>query len=306
MSASLNCNDWSHVWLVCGAPGSGKTSFSCALKRVIDVHVGPSSLLSFDDVEVPRVEWDGDSFKESRKKGLDAITSLLDQNKPPTSIVVDDIMYLTSMRHEVYKLCRDRLVPLVVVHLNVSLEECLASNRERSVDKQIDEEAIERIFSRFESPQTSSICDRLHYTLEGRPLDNERSALDVMQKMRERVVERRNQLVREKLQATATNETAAAPESSGAAFDRRVRGAVSALMSMSGMEGGALPKPALAKILSEAKAVGQTKCRGGAALDEGLAAFMGHVRGAAPGQAGDKLLPALEKALKEKEGVEHV
>ena len=288
------------VYLVCGVPGSGKTSFSNSLHTVLVREYGPSCFLSFDDVEVPREEWDSDSFKESRKKGLDMLSRFLDGDEIPRSIVVDDIMYLSSMRHDVYKLCRDRLVPLVVVHLDVSLKECLASNRERPVERQVDEGAIERIYRSFERPKISSICDRLHYTVEGRPSDLEARAIEVVNSTKAGIRERKEQLIRDKEQAlahrAAPKEAADVPESNGAAFDRNVRVAISALIRGAEGQGLDIPKPALAQLLSKAKAVGQNECKGGASVEEALIAFVGHVREAGLPQ-GQELVAALERAL---------
>ena len=298
--SSVDANDEPlppRVYLVCGIPGSGKTSFSNSLHTVLMRECGSSYLLSFDDVEVPREEWNSNSFKESRNRGLEMLSRFLDGVEVPRSIVVDDIMYLSSMRHDVYKLCRDRLVPLVVVHLDVSLKECLASNRERPVERQVDEEVIERIYRSFERPKISSICDRLHYTVEGRPSDLEARAIEVVHSTKAGIRERKEQLIRDKEQAlahqAAAKEAADVPESNGAAFDRHVRVAISALIRGQGLD---IPKPALAQLLSKAKAVGQNECRGGASVEEALIAFVGHVREARLPQ-GEELVAALERAL---------
>ena len=210
------------------------------------------------------------------------------------------------MRHEVYKLCRDRLVPIAVVHLNVSLEECLANNYKRSVDQQVDKKAIERIFNCFESPKDSCICDRVHCTVVGLPHDLEKSAFDVVQNIQFGLREMRNHLVCEKMRMTANTEAIVTPETIGGTFDRRVRAAVAAVMiTNTEREETLMSKPMLGQLLSKAKTIGQAKCKGGATLDEALAVFVDHVR-KAMGPLEDKFLPALESALyPHKEQIKH-
>ena len=103
-------------------------------------------------------------------------------------IIVDDIMYLRSMRRELFVITRDQGIPLVTVRIKASLELCLDRNQKRkarcsgigsSVDggdgppSNIDEAAcnynmnkvvtdstIRRLYDAFEEPTSEFIFDR--------------------------------------------------------------------------------------------------------------------------------------------------
>lgn len=108
-------------------------------------------------------------------------------------IIVDDIMYLRSMRRELYVITRDHGVPLVTVWMKSCLDVCLARNRSRndrinssnddnnasssycidrhstesiySIDRRVKlvtDDTILRIHGAFEEPTSEFIFDRHH------------------------------------------------------------------------------------------------------------------------------------------------
>jgi len=118
-------------------------------------------------------------------------------------IIVDDIMYLRSMRRELYVITRDHGVPLVIVWMKSCLDVCLARNRSRNdrintsnddnntttssccIDRRITEsihsidrrvklvtdDTILRIHSAFEEPTSEFIFDRHHIVLDSDCID---------------------------------------------------------------------------------------------------------------------------------------
>ena len=212
---------------------------------------GESIVLSFDDVEVPREDWDAASFKDSRKAGLESLKQLLGEDDT-NIIIVDDIMYLSSMRHEVYKLSRDRLVPLVVVHLDVSLSECLEGNLKRSEENRVDSEAIKRIYCSFERPNSANICDRLNITVEGRE-GMEKIATDILDIMRSTIQRRQEQLYAYARNTEEMLDPADSILSRAGELDLRLREVIGKIMRSTDSKTH-LTKPALAAVLTKAKA----------------------------------------------------
>lgn len=155
------------VVVVCGIPGAGKSHFA---EKLVELNRSGSKgkrceLLSFDDFEMPRDEWDETTFKTYRATAItkirDMIEASVNDGESIRRLVVDDLMYLSSMRHEVYRLTRDLMIPMAVVWINTSLETALERNSKRCTEAVIDPDTIQRIHDSFEAPNPTSICDRV-------------------------------------------------------------------------------------------------------------------------------------------------
>lgn len=120
--------------------------------------------------------WDESSFKRLRRCNLDAVKDIVDSlpvstttesNGFPGLILVDDIMYLRSMRREVYVVAREKNIPIIVVWINTPLEVALQRNSQRVGMQHIDEETIIKIHNSLEPPDSQRICDRNHFIIDG-------------------------------------------------------------------------------------------------------------------------------------------
>lgn len=120
--------------------------------------------------------WDESSFKRLRKCNLDKVNDIVDSlpvsttaesNGFPGLILVDDIMYLRSMRREVYVVAREKNIPIIVVWINTPLEVALQRNSQRVGMQHIDEETITKIHNSLEPPDSQRICDRNHVIIDG-------------------------------------------------------------------------------------------------------------------------------------------
>ncbi len=184
------------VVVLCGVPGSGKTTFASTLIQEYDQWrkhsekesssmTALSEVVSFDEFITEEEQWDETTFKSSRKAALQQIHSLLHaQSQTMHSIeesilpsvpvgrilVVDDLMYLGSMRHEVYKVARDTRVPVpqVVIWVNTDVDIAVSRNATRAALGQpsVHEDTIRRIHELFEPPHSHAIADRLHYIID--------------------------------------------------------------------------------------------------------------------------------------------
>ena len=131
------------------------------------------------------LDWDENSFKILRNGNLKRIEEeqarifdvQADQRSGsmPGILVVDDIMYLRSMRREVYVIARDHSVPFISVWVKASLETALARNMLRMGKEYIDEITIWKIHAELEPPNPVMIFDRHSITIDGE--DNERYLL---------------------------------------------------------------------------------------------------------------------------------
>ena len=158
-----------------------ETSFklirSKCLQRVIDaIHIQSSMVKSLSPHCNGSIDADADD---------DAV---LVHTKNDGLIIVDDIMYLRSMRRELYVITRDHGVPLVTVWMKSCLDVCLARNRSRndntstscridrhsiesihSIDRRaklVTDDTILRIHGAFEEPTSEFIFDRYHIVVD--------------------------------------------------------------------------------------------------------------------------------------------
>lgn len=83
-------------------------------------------------------------------------------------IIVDDIMYLRSMRRQVYVIARDAHAKLLTIFVDTNPSLAKQRNLTRNEKECIAGEAMERIISHFEGP-SDMIYDRNHIRL---PLDD--------------------------------------------------------------------------------------------------------------------------------------
>lgn len=174
------------VILLCGTPGSGKSTLKEELVSAFQSlstcgnSLSPScsytvSTLAFDDIQISMEEWNETSFKESRQRGLECLQGMLaekqsrqdqqdqhDQHDQPADkiVIVDDIMYLHSMRREIYTIARDNGYILLIVCVKAELDVCLSRNSLRPVNQRVASQAIENIFAKFEFPNSTLVCDR--------------------------------------------------------------------------------------------------------------------------------------------------
>jgi len=81
--------------------------------------------------------------------------------------VVDDIMYLCSMRREVYVIARNSGLSIIVVWVNTELEEALRRNGQRDGAARIDDGTVRKIHEQLEPPNVKHICDRHSITIDG-------------------------------------------------------------------------------------------------------------------------------------------
>jgi len=135
------------VIVICGVPGSGKSTLSHALSlspRTVQV-------ISFDDYEIDRDSWNEESFALSRRAGIERISSALNACHADI-IVIDDIMFYRSMRRKIYQLARDHMAGYLTVYIDSTFDVVCARNAERAGASRVTDESMRNIWSKFEPP----------------------------------------------------------------------------------------------------------------------------------------------------------
>jgi tRNA uridine 5-carbamoylmethylation protein Kti12 len=120
-----------------------------------------------------------DSFSKIRIEALSNLQIIMNEKdftdindfKFTDMVIMDDLMYLHSMRRDVYKLTRDHRIPQIVVHVETDLETALARNAARSVSEHIPADVVTRLCLQMEAPNTTAIADRYNCTVSGQTVE---------------------------------------------------------------------------------------------------------------------------------------
>ena len=115
-------------------------------------------------------QWDEHSFGSSRKQNIAQLEDLIRQpalDGLHKLIIVDDIMYLHSMRRAIYVKARDLEVHhLFVIRVVTDYLIALTRNSLRTDSKRIKDETLLKIFTRFEEPNSSLVHERNSFIVD--------------------------------------------------------------------------------------------------------------------------------------------
>jgi tRNA uridine 5-carbamoylmethylation protein Kti12 len=158
--------------LLIGIPGAGKSYFASRLAQ----HFSAGQVISFDAYVDEECDWNENTFKQYRELALHDINQIFtEKNRSKdfdTVLIIDDNMYLKSMRREVYVMARDNNTKLLCIWIDSSLENSIRRNNERTGKDKILEESIFRIHKLFEPPDTTYVADRHFICLKNNESDS--------------------------------------------------------------------------------------------------------------------------------------
>ena len=154
--------------LLCGLPGSGKTTLSRQLAHTMRTNGIPTEVLRFDLHEKKAYErsktskFEPESWKSAREACFRALRDVMDEDeeeeeeerKRHRCVILDDTMHYKSMRREAYRYAREFRAAFVVVHVDVDEKECWERNsrREDGDVLKVPREAFERLKAAFDAP----------------------------------------------------------------------------------------------------------------------------------------------------------
>ena len=156
------------ILLLCGLPGSGKTTLSRQLSKTMRTNGIPTEVLRFDAHEKKAYEesktskFEPESWKNAREACFRALRDLMDEDEDEEDeeerkrrcVILDDTMHYKSMRREAYRYAREFRAAFVVVHVDVDEKECWERNsrREDGDVLKVPREAFERLKAAFDAP----------------------------------------------------------------------------------------------------------------------------------------------------------
>ncbi|GLC36903.1 hypothetical protein PLESTM_000516700 [Pleodorina starrii] len=156
--------------VLCGLPGSGKTTLAKAIREHLLRHHEPFlksgpfcdvQIVTFDDWLHPELQqlagqFSADAWQRSRQAALAHLLSALERaqsNASHTLIIADDNHHLRSMRYELFRAARDRGAAFLQLYVGCSPQQALARNQRRSGIAAVPPEALLRMAAALEPPQ---------------------------------------------------------------------------------------------------------------------------------------------------------
>ena len=83
-------------------------------------------------------------------------------NELPSLLLIDDIMYLRSMRRQIFVIARTAKIPILTIVVVVDKEIAIIRNRKYNINNKniIPDETITKLYNKFEIPDEKYIFDR--------------------------------------------------------------------------------------------------------------------------------------------------
>ena len=102
-----------------------------------------------------------------RVVGSSDASSLITASNEHSVIIVDDIMYLHSMRRAAYVATRDLGIHnLLIVRVTTDLSVALARNSLRMGSRRMSDETVSKIFNGFEEPNSTLVHEKVNLRID--------------------------------------------------------------------------------------------------------------------------------------------
>ncbi|QEE16690.1 AAA family ATPase [Promethearchaeum syntrophicum] len=177
MSLNLFLNNfktsrYSVLILLIGLPASGKSVMAQKLKSELTNKHGLNKVYIID-TDIIRFRLFGADFCHTNEKSVveEKNKEVSDKLNPGNIIIVDDLHYLTSMRHYFYDLCKKKGAIYIPIYLSTPMSQCKKWNKKRGLP--IPHEIIEEIAAKIDIPGKKYQWDRtqLNFDLTSQKID---------------------------------------------------------------------------------------------------------------------------------------
>lgn len=130
------------LYLLCGAPGSGKTTLSKQLAEQNN-----AVIISFDELQCVRYS--------------ELIPPLLKALSNNSNIIIDSVFDQVVQRKEILNAIKNISCKKILIYMTTPLEECLNRNKNRK--KQLPDFVVESFYQRMQSPALDEGWDEILY-----------------------------------------------------------------------------------------------------------------------------------------------
>ncbi len=144
--------------ILCGIPSSGKSWFAKSLADNLSSQINFINIKIIDIDKVRSLLFDTEFLPENETFVRE--TALLETRKHLESnsiVIVDDINYFNSMRHEFKQIAEDLQKHFLILFVSTPLKICLEWNKKRN--KPLDEKIITNVAEKFDIPGKKYLWD---------------------------------------------------------------------------------------------------------------------------------------------------
>ncbi|MHA1340784.1 MAG: AAA family ATPase [Promethearchaeota archaeon] len=171
--------------ILCGLPSSGKSTFARGLKEALN-HLSSNFRRGVEiiDIDIIRDNLFGSEFfpeneRYVRKKAVNICETKIKNKK---SVIIDDINYYSSMRHEFVSIAMKFQIPYFLIYINTPKAVCKEWNIKRGTP--ISKELIDNIYKKFEIPGKKYAWDRPYLTFNLSEIKLEKAISEFIEKIK--------------------------------------------------------------------------------------------------------------------------
>ena len=134
LKLTLQTSNYSVLILLIGLPASGKSVLAENLKNELRNKHGLNSV-HIIDTDFIRISLFGADFCHTNEKFAveEKNNEVIKKLKPGNIVIVDDLHYLTSMRHRFYELCKNNGALYIPIYLSSPISQCKKWNKLRGL-----------------------------------------------------------------------------------------------------------------------------------------------------------------------------
>lgn len=148
--------------VLCGLPGSGKTTTASNLAKTAQASGVSVRLIHFDDALSDCCEgFDPETWRESRIRCMKEAEKVLESNR---MVILDDTMHYHSMRIQCWKMARRCGACYAQIYTECDFRTCCERNASRDETARVPEHVMDRMHQVFEPPRMASS----RYSWDGR------------------------------------------------------------------------------------------------------------------------------------------
>lgn len=137
-------------FILCGIPGSGKSTLS---NKLVKVH--NAKLYSYDDL------LNNNNLKDKFKLRAWILSSIKNDLQAGFNVILDDSNILLQLRIEVLEFIKECQCKKILIVMNTPLDECLLRNANRK--KQLPDWVIRHMYRKYQPPSLDEGWDEILY-----------------------------------------------------------------------------------------------------------------------------------------------
>src|SRR6056297_2484216 len=165
------------LFTLLGLPASGKTYFAEMIEEILENFFSDISIFDIDEIRHTHFGYSFDPDKEQKVRDIlmKNVVEEIKKNRNKKNknnikqrktqkdsllhpslkiknalIIIDDVNYYNSMRHEFYQICKEYRCLYVPIYIKCPLKVCLERNKQRG--KPIPQDLIKDMFQKFDEP----------------------------------------------------------------------------------------------------------------------------------------------------------